>query len=123
MNRLQPDYYDTFTCIAGDCPITCCQEWKIAVDDDTARHWKKLAPPEDVEVQKKNLNAYTIRKEGERVIGLTPDHKCPFLSRNKLCKLVCAYGDTVLSATCQDFPREFLRFRTHEEASLMAACP
>lgn len=123
MNRLQPDYYDTFTCIAGDCPITCCQEWKIAVDDDTARHWKKLAPPEDVEVQKKNLNAYTIRKDGERVIGLTPDHKCPFLSRNKLCKLVCAYGDTVLSATCQDFPREFLRFRTHEEASLMAACP
>lgn len=123
MKRLQPDYYDRFTCIAGDCPITCCQEWKIAVDDDTARRWKKLAPPEDMEEQKRNLNAYTVRKDGERVIGLTPEQKCPFLNDSGLCKLVCTYGDTVLSTTCQDFPREMLRFRTHEEASLMAACP
>ena len=123
MKRLRPDYYEHFTCIAGSCPITCCQEWKIAVDDDTARHWKKLAPPADVEEQKKNLNAYTIHKDGERVIGLTPEHKCPFLNQDKLCKLVCAYDDTVLSRTCQDFPREILRFRTHEEESLMAACP
>ena len=71
MRRLCPDYYEHFTCIAGACPITCCQEWKIAVDDDTARRWKKLAPPADVEEQKKNLNAYTIHKDGERVIRLT----------------------------------------------------
>ena len=123
MKRLCPDYYEHFTCIAGACPITCCQEWKIAVDDDTARRWKKLAPPADVEEQKKNLNAYTIHKDGERVIGLTPEHKCPFLNSDKLCKLVCTYDDTVLSRTCQDFPREILKFRTHEEESLMAACP
>lgn len=123
MKRLRPDYYEHFTCIAGACPITCCQEWKIAVDDDTARRWKKLAPPADVEEQKKNLNAYTIHKDGERVIRLTPEHKCPFLNSDKLCKLVYTYDDTVLSRTCQDFPRELLRFRTHEEESLMAACP
>ncbi len=123
MKRLRPDYYEHFTCIAGACPITCCQEWKIAVDDDTSRRWKKLAPPADVEEQKKNLNAYTIHKDGERVIRLTPEHKCPFLNSDKLCKLVCTYDDTVLSRTCQDFPRELLRFRTHEEESLMAACP
>ncbi len=123
MKRLRPDYYEHFTCIAGSCPITCCQEWKIAVDDDTARRWKKLAPPADVEEQKKNLNAYTIHKDGERVIGLTPELKCPFLNSDKLCKLVCTYDDTVLSRTCQDFPREILKFRTHEEESLMAACP
>ena len=93
------------------------------MDDDTARRWKKLAPPADVEEQKKNLNAYTIHKNGERVIGLTPEHKCPFLNSDKLCKLVCTYDDTVLSRTCQDFPREILKFRTHEEESLMAACP
>lgn len=123
MKRLRPDYYDRFTCIAGACPITCCQEWKINVDDDTARRWKKLAPPAAVEEQKKHLYAYTTRKDGERVIGLTPDHRCPFLNDDKLCKLVCAYGDQVLSKTCQDFPREVLRFRTHEEETLMSACP
>ena len=123
MNRIRPPFYDKFTCIADRCPITCCQEWKIAVDDGTARRWKKLAPPADVAEQKKNLNAYTIHKDGERVIGLTQEHKCPFLNSDKLCKLICTYDDTVLSRTCQDFPRELLRFRTHEEESLMAACP
>lgn len=123
MKRLRPDYYDRFTCIAGACPITCCQEWKINVDDATARRWKKLPPPADVEEQKPNLYAYTTRKDGERVIGLTPDHRCPFLNEDKLCKLVCAHGDQILSRTCQNFPREVLRFRTHEEETLMAACP
>ena len=35
--KIRPDYYDKFSCIAGQCPITCCQEWKIAVDADTNR--------------------------------------------------------------------------------------
>jgi len=44
--KIRPDYYDKFSCIAGQCPITCCQEWKIAVDADTNRRWKKVLPPD-----------------------------------------------------------------------------
>ena len=44
--KIRPDYYDEFSCIAGQCPITCCQEWKIAVDADTNRRWKKVLPPD-----------------------------------------------------------------------------
>lgn len=123
MNRIRPSYYDKFTCIADRCPITCCQEWKIGVDADTNRKWKKLLPPENVEPQRKNLSAYTTKKDGERVIGLTEDHKCPFLSSKKLCKLVVAYGDQVLSKTCTDFPREVHMFEQHEEENLMPCCP
>lgn len=123
MNRIRPSYYDKFTCIADRCPITCCQEWKIGVDADTNRKWKKLLPPENVEPQRKNLSAYTTKKDGERVIGLTEDHKCPFLSGKKLCKLVVAYGDQVLSKTCTDFPREVHVFEQHEEENLMPCCP
>ena len=43
--KSRPDYYDKFSCIAGQCPITCCQEWKIAVDADTNRRWMKVLPP------------------------------------------------------------------------------
>lgn len=123
MNRIRPSYYDKFTCIADRCPITCCQEWKIGVDADTNRKWEKLLPPENVEPQRKNLSAYTTKKDGERVIGLTEDHKCPFLSSKKLCKLVVAYGDQVLSKTCTDFPREVHVFEQHEEENLMPCCP
>lgn len=44
--EIRPDYYDEFSCIAGQCPITCCQEWKIAVDADTNCRWKKVLPPD-----------------------------------------------------------------------------
>ena len=113
MKRIRPDYYDKFACIADQCSITCCQEWKIGVDADTNRKWKKIFPPEDVSPQKKNLSAYTTKKDGGRVIELTEEHKCPFLNENKLCKLVTAYGDNVLSETCAVFPREVHRFKTH----------
>ena len=46
-----------------------------------------------------------------------------FLNKNKLCKLVTAYGDNVLSETCAVFPREVHRFKTHEEETLMPCCP
>jgi len=57
------------------------------------------------------------------VIELTEEHKCPFLNENKLCKLVTAYGDNVLSEICAVFPREVHRFKTHEEETLMPCCP
>ena len=123
MQRIRPDYYEKFTCIAGRCPITCCQEWKIAVDADTNRKWKKILPPEDMADKKKNLSAYTIQKDGIQVIGLNENHRCPFLADNKLCRLVSTYGDKVLSETCTVFPREVHAFQTHEEETLMPCCP
>lgn len=137
--KIRPDYYDEFGCIAGQCPITCCQEWKIAVDADTNRRWKKVLPPDtmpgcaksrsldqvsgDSKNCGKNLSTYTCMKDGIRVIGLDEEHRCPFLTKDKLCRLVLAYGDSILSETCTTFPREVHRFADHEEDTLMPGCP
>ena len=123
MKRIRPDFYNEFHCIADSCTITCCQEWKIAVDPDTNRKWKKVSAPADVPEQKKNLSAYTEKKDGLRVIQLDSDHRCPFLSENRLCRLVTAYGDKILSETCTTFPREIHRFPCHIEETLMPCCP
>lgn len=120
---LTPDYYNKFTCIADKCPITCCKEWKIAVDADTNRRWKKLLPPDNVPECRKNLSAYTTKKDGQHVIGLDAMHRCPFLDDAKLCRLVSAYGDSVLSETCATFPREYHTFHNHKEGMLMPCCP
>ncbi len=119
----KPDYYDKFTCIADKCTITCCQEWKISVDTETNLSWKKLLPPDGMTKSRKNLSSYTEKKDGQRIIKLDENHRCPFLSDNKLCRLVTAYGDSVLSETCTTFPREFHDFKTHREAMLMPCCP
>ena len=123
MTQIRSDYYDRFSCTADQCPITCCQEWKISVDEHTNKCWKKLAPPANTIPAKTRLSAYTTFKDGTRVIALNQDHRCPFLSKEKLCKLVLEHGDQVLSETCQVFPRETHTFDTHEEQSLMPCCP
>lgn len=123
MRRVRPDYYKKFQCIADKCTITCCQEWKIGVDNETNRKWKKLLPPDTVVDKKKNLSAYTVKKDGMRVIVLDEKLRCPFLNEEKLCRLVCTYTDRVLSDTCTQFPREVHRFSTHEEETLTPCCP
>ena len=123
MLELYPNYYPKFTCTADQCPITCCQEWKIAVDDDTYRNWFTIQPPADVTPQKATLSAYTTYQEEACVIRLNEQKKCPFLKENGLCRLVLAHGDTILSETCTTFPREFHTFSNHVEKTLMPSCP
>lgn len=77
MKRIRPDYYDKFTCIADQCSITCCQEWKIGVDADTNRKWKKIFHQRMSHHRKESECLYN-EKDGGRVIELTGEHKCPF---------------------------------------------
>lgn len=122
MKNYQPDYYNKFKCIADKCSITCCQEWKIAVDDATNRKWMKIST-DKLSGKSNNLSSYTCCKDGSLVIKLDKKHRCPFLSKDKLCHLVMTYSDEVLSETCTLFPREIHRFSTHEERTLMPCCP
>lgn len=103
--------------------MTCCQEWKIGVDDETNKRWKALQPPVGVHPKRKNLSLYTGRKDGDRVIVLNREHQCPFLNEQKLCRLVLEYGDDCLSETCRIFPREIHRFADRNEYFLMPSCP
>ncbi len=123
METRKPEYYDEFVCIADKCPMTCCREWKIGVDDETNQKWKTLEPPKEVHPIRKNLSQYTGKKDGSHVIALNKKHLCPFLDEKKLCRLVCTYGDHVLSETCRIFPREVHEFSDRRELFLMPSCP
>lgn len=118
--EIKTDYYDTFTCIADKCSFTCCQEWKIAVDDETYIKWNRLS------LTKQNnsyLDQYIKQKDGTCVIALNEQKQCPFLNEQKLCKLVLNFGDEVLSETCAIFPRQIHEFADRKEYSLVSCCP
>lgn len=117
--EIKPTYYDRFRCIARDCPITCCQEWKIAVDDKTKEDWKQLKICDT----DRNLTDFLCQKDGGTVIGLDKEKRCPFLDENKLCKLVIQFGEETLSETCTLFPRQIHEFEHRMEYSLVACCP
>ena len=42
MKLIKPDYFDSFRCIAGSCPDSCCKEWDVLVDADKAELYRSL---------------------------------------------------------------------------------
>ncbi len=120
---IKPGFYDSFQCIGGECDFTCCMEWKIAVDENTAEKWKKTDVPSGEAAGKKKLFGMTRIKEGMRVIALDEHKTCPMLNKDGLCNVVIAYGDNMLSETCQIFPREKHVFDDRTEYALMPCCP
>jgi len=118
--EIKTDFYDTFICIADKCSFTCCQEWKIEVDDDTYIKWSHLRLKE---LNNINLDQFVKQKDDRRVIALNEQKKCPFLNEQKLCNLVLNFGDEVLPETCAVFPRQIQKFADRKEYSLVSCCP
>lgn len=124
---MKPSYYDKFSCIADKCQFTCCQEWKIGVDDETLENWKNI-PAEKLLRDKSDLKGeylsdYVVSKEDNPVMGLCSNKLCPFLNSSKLCNIVLEYGEECISETCHTFPREEHEFSSHSEQTLMLCCP
>lgn len=111
MTLYQPDYYDKFQCTASACPMTCCMQWRIAVDDETLFHWQE------------GWKKYVKEVEEGYVIRLKKDGMCPFLNEEKLCKIVLKAGDQEIAHTCQTFPREEHRYHGRIERCLTPGCP
>ena len=137
--KIRPDYYDKFSCIAGQCPITCCQEWKIAVDADTNRRWKKVLPPDTMpgcaKIQSldqvsgdskncgKNLSTYTCMKDGIRDGRLDGAHRCQGPAKDMARRRVVAHGDVILALPATPFPALVHRFAVHQADTLMPRSP
>lgn len=109
--------FDKFCCIAGRCPMTCCMQWKIAVDEDTYRQWSQY------QFRDKTLTSYVKGKKNSYEIALKQDHFCPFLNPKKLCQLVVEHGEHILSHACDVFPRQIQSFENRTEYSLVPCCP
>lgn len=133
---IESDFYKDFHCIGGQCSFTCCKEWKIAVDPETKKRWRKLSVPETVlesgrvpehacrsSLDKAHLSQFVMKKDGGEIIELLPNMRCPFLEDTELCRLVLDYGEECLSETCHVFPRETHEFADRTERTLVSCCP
>lgn len=136
MPVIEPDFYGDFHCIGGQCSFTCCKEWKIAVDHETKKRWRKMDVPETVlesgrvpehacrsSSDKAQLSQFVVKKDGGEIIELLPNMRCPFLEDSELCRLVLDYGEECLSETCHVFPRETHEFTDRTERTLVSCCP
>ena len=72
MEIRKPIYYDTFRCLAGDCPDSCCKEWAVQVDEESAARYRQLpgALGDD-------LRRSLTLEDGEWILAITPQGRCP----------------------------------------------
>ena len=109
--------FQSFQCIAGACPDTCCAGWEVDLDDDAVRRYRSIPGPLGEEIRS------AICQEDEYTFFRLKGGQCPFLNKEKLCRLILGLGEDVLSVTCREHPRFWEEYGARRENCLSISCP
>ena len=117
MKIRKPAYFDTFRCIAGACPDSCCKEWDVLVDEDSAAFYRALPGPLGDRLRK------VLKDEDGETVMTIIDRRCPMWRTDGLCDIQAALGHDALCKTCQEFPRLTHDYGDFIEYGLELSCP
>ena len=118
MKKYYPSYYDKFSCIAGDCPDSCCSKWEIIIDNDTLKKYNEL----NTDFGEKIRSFIEKDKEGDSCFRLCGGN-CPFLNTDGLCDIHINLGVEYTSEICRNHPRFIEEYDGFTEISLTLSCP
>ena len=117
MQITKPYYFDSFRCIAGDCPDSCCKEWDVQVDAASASYYRNLTGPLG-----DRLREVLHDEDGETVMTIT-EGRCPMWRADCLCRIQAELGEEALCKTCREFPRLTHDYGDFVERGLELSCP
>lgn len=117
MKITKPDYFDRFHCLAGSCPDSCCQEWEVQVDADSAASYRAL-PGTLGDCLRRCLRD----EDGETYLTIA-DRRCPMWRADGLCRIQAELGEAALCKTCREFPRLTHDYGDFVELGLELSCP
>ena len=124
MNDLYPNYYDQFSCLGSECIETCCQGWKVDINQSCHQKYEELGRKfNDNKIDKfikKNSNPTSHKFS---FIEMKKNGFCPFLDESKLCSIQKKFGEDYLPNTCKTFPRKTIDFNEIQIKTLSLACP
>ncbi len=112
-----PAYYESFRCLAGACPDSCCKEWSVLVDEESAEFYRGLSGPLG-----DRLREVLVEEDGETVMKIE-NGRCPMWRQDGLCRIQAELGELALCQTCSDFPRLQHDFGAFGELQLELSCP
>ena len=113
----KPSYYDTFRCIAGACPDSCCHQWEVQVDADAARRYRAMPGPLG-----DALRDALRTEDGETFLTLR-EGRCPMWRSDGLCRIQAELGEKALCRVCREFPRLRHDYGCFQELMLEMSCP
>ena len=117
MKISKPGYYDLFRCLAGSCPDSCCQEWDVQIDRDSADKYLTLNGPLGDQLRR------FLKQENDEYYLQILDHRCPMWRQDGLCQIQAELGEAGLCKVCREFPRLCHDYGSFQELGLELSCP
>ena len=117
MKCRMPDYCKEFRCLAGSCPDTCCGQWEIVIDEDAKKRY--LAMDGTLGAR---LRQFLRTEDGETLLTLE-NGRCPMLTEDGLCRIICETAEDLLCTTCREHPRFREIYGGLEETAFSLSCP
>lgn len=114
---VKPRFYDSFKCIASDCPDTCCAGWEIEVDADSHEYYSSLSGNDRDFVYSKLL-----RGENGEALLCREGKRCAFLREDNLCELILRFGEGALCDICREHPRFYSGTENITEVGVGLCC-
>ena len=118
MQLFQPDYFEQFHCIAAACPDSCCKEWDVLVDEDSAALYRSLGGSLG-----DRLRQVLQKDEDGNMVMTIQDGRCPMWQQDGLCRIQALLGEEALCQVCRDFPRLTHDYGNFIERGLELSCP
>ena len=116
MQRVYPNYYKDFKCVAGKCKHNCCIGWEIDIDAKTYEYYKTVGG------EIGNRLAESIENGDAPHFLLGNDGRCPFLNKDNLCDLIIELGEEHICDICTAHPRFFNELPGRVEAGVGLTC-
>ena len=117
MRIVKPSYFDQFQCIAAACPDSCCKEWTVQVDAESAALYRSLT-----DALGDRLRQVMAVEDGETVM-INENGRCPMWRADGLCQIQAELGHNALCKTCREFPRLTHDYGDFVEMGLELSCP
>lgn len=117
MERIFPAYYGQFRCIASACPDSCCKEWEVDVDVQSAARYRALSGPLGDRLRQ------VLRDTDEGTVMTIEDGRCPMWRQDGLCQIQAQMGHDALCSVCRTFPRLCHDYGDFAELGLELSCP
>ena len=114
----KPAYYDRFRCIAAQCPDSCCKDWEVVVDPESAKYYREL-PGQLGDALRQVLTDW---EDGSALMTIQ-DGRCPMWRADGLCRIQADLGHDALCKTCREFPRLTHDYGSFRELGLELSCP
>ncbi len=118
---LMPVYMKEFSCSGSLCEYTCCNGWRVNIDEATLKKYRHCKDAQWREKFNKNITAAT--QEGQPAkCRMEENGDCSFMDEG-LCSIQKTFGAGYLSYTCRMFPRGYNNVRGNFEKWASLGCP